>query len=451
MFKLLTGYALGLFLSSVLYNTNLNSKRLVEPYQNQKTLTKKQQDSLDYFKIRDSLNSGYGISLRYSDLLGYLDNNIDYITDSVRDSLNKVVWFKINSPTLYSPNNKYYDFQPEEFRRSYKIVVVSLIFTENYTDGISKEKVSLSFDQMLKYSGEKSVARGMYHELLAFYLSHWLKEYDNAAHHYSIAAEIYEQYPIWYEYSGIKSIDLGTGLNYLANKQYEKAVPYLKKHIARDTVKSVQITSLKWLTESYEKINKIDSAYFFLKKTIALRNLELKELKKNGTTPNLGNQASLLKAYNNINRLRNRYIFVFLIMVTISIVLIIVFVRYKKYLNKSRSLKIEKFETLQKLDELKNIVIKNHVVLKDKTKIYSSDLIYLKSDDHYLNIFTSNGKNHFVRGKLSKIKEELPPNFIQCHRSFIVNSNFIKQINKDYLVLMNKEIIPLSRSFKKNF
>lgn len=74
--------------------------------------------------------------------------------------------------------------------------------------------------------------------------------------------------------------------------------------------------------------------------------------------------------------------------------------------------------------------------------------MYIKADDHYLNIFTSDGKNHYVRGKLGQIKEELPPNFIQCHRSYLVNSNFIKQRSYNALTLMEKTNIPVSRSFK---
>ena len=139
---------------------------------------------------------------------------------------------------------------------------------------------------------------------------------------------------------------------------------------------------------------------------------------------------------------------IILIIVAIAIFLFFVYKRYKK---KSVVLEEEKSETLQKLDELKEVVIKNHIVLKDKTKVYIADLLYVKADDHYLHIFTSEGKNHFVRGKLSQIKQELPPNFIQCHRSYIVNTNFIKRINKESLTLISKDTIPLSRSFKKNF
>ena len=103
---------------------------------------------------------------------------------------------------------------------------------------------------------------------------------------------------------------------------------------------------------------------------------------------------------------------------------------------------------MKHIDELKQIVIKNHIILKDKKKIYISDLLYIKADDHYLKIFTSDGKNHFVRGKLTQIKEELPPNFIQCHRSYLVNSNFIKQKTYNSLKLLDKTEIPVSRSFK---
>lgn len=119
--------------------------------------------------------------------------------------------------------------------------------------------------------------------------------------------------------------------------------------------------------------------------------------------------------------------------------------------NKIDLLEKENKESIKRIDELKRIVIKNHIVLKDKTKVYISELVFIKADDHYLNLFLSNGKNHFVRGKLKSIKQELPPNFMQSHRSYIVNSNFIKQINRDGLLMITNEVVPLSRSFKDGF
>ena len=134
------------------------------------------------------------------------------------------------------------------------------------------------------------------------------------------------------------------------------------------------------------------------------------------------------------------------------LILAILFMLYLKFKKKSSSLQEEKSETLQKLDELKQLVIKNHIVLRDKTKVYIADLVYIKAEDHYLKLFLSDGKNHLVRGKIKTIKEELPPNFLQCHRSFIVNSNYVKQTNNaKSLILINGEILPISRSFKGEF
>lgn len=111
----------------------------------------------------------------------------------------------------------------------------------------------------------------------------------------------------------------------------------------------------------------------------------------------------------------------------------------------------EKKETLYRLEKLKGLVVKNHIVLKDKTKIYISDLMYVKAEDHYLKLFLNTGKQHLVRGKLKEIKGQLPPNFVQSHRSYIVNFNFIKQATNSTVQILNGEQLPISRTFKGKF
>ncbi|GGG30092.1 hypothetical protein GCM10011344_33750 [Dokdonia pacifica] len=102
------------------------------------------------------------------------------------------------------------------------------------------------------------------------------------------------------------------------------------------------------------------------------------------------------------------------------------------------------------MQELKNIVTKDYIVLKDKTKVYISDLTYIKSEDHYLRVFLTNGKHNFVRGKLSQISDEFPPNFKRCHRSYIVNENYIKQRTVSFVVMNDHTQIPVSRTYKSN-
>lgn len=61
------------------------------------------------------------------------------------------------------------------------------------------------------------------------------------------------------------------------------------------------------------------------------------------------------------------------------------------------------------------------------------------------------GKNHLVRGKLGNIAIQLPPNFVRTHRSYITNRNFVRQVQRQFLVLMNGTEIPISRNFQKQW
>jgi tetratricopeptide (TPR) repeat protein len=138
------------------------------------------------------------------------------------------------------------------------------------------------------------------------------------------------------------------------------------------------------------------------------------------------------------------------------------FVRWKKVDYRKRKLEQENMQvqeekmkievlhsrTVEELEKVKSIVTEGHIILKDGMKIYLNDLMYVKSEDHYLHAFSQDGKKHFVRGKLSHIQAELPPNFAKCHRSYIVNTNYIQSVQQGFLTLKNKEEIPVSRGFK---
>ena len=105
-------------------------------------------------------------------------------------------------------------------------------------------------------------------------------------------------------------------------------------------------------------------------------------------------------------------------------------------------------QSRKEVREIKQLVIKNHIIFKDKTKVYINDLMYIKAEDYYIRVFTSDGKNHLARVRLSDLDEQLPPNFIRTHRSHITNRNFVKQISKTILFLLDGSTIPISRKFK---
>lgn len=158
---------------------------------------------------------------------------------------------------------------------------------------------------------------------------------------------------------------------------------------------------------------------------------------------------------------KNRLVFSILLFLVFLLALYS-FVRWKKLDYRKKRLEIEKnkvqeeklqiekehTKTVEELEKVKNIVTEGHIILKDKTKVYLNDLMYVKSEDHYLHAVGSDGKKHFVRGKLSQILSELPPNFVKCHRSYIVNTNYIVSVQQGFITLKNKEEIPVSRNFK---
>ena len=206
----------------------------------------------------------------------------------------------------------------------------------------------------------------------------------------------------------------------------------------------------KWLDSCYLKTNEKDIAYEYAKKTKILQD-KIDKYKQSIAIKAIEDNSNVEEKNEEINSLNNQLTTLTPIIIIFALATLIFFFFYTRYKKRSRVLEKDQSETLRKLEEIKNIVIKNHIVLKDKTKIYIADLLYIKSDSHYLNLFLSDGKNHFVRGKLGQIKEELPPNFIQCHRSYIVNTNFIRQTNANTITLVSGDSIPLARSHKDKF
>lgn len=86
---------------------------------------------------------------------------------------------------------------------------------------------------------------------------------------------------------------------------------------------------------------------------------------------------------------------------------------------------------------------------KQEKKIFFSDILFIKSDNNYLEIHTSNSKIFLLRMKMSEIEEELNLHgFVRAHRSFLINKNFVDGITSNSLLIKSHEI-PISRNYKK--
>jgi len=99
----------------------------------------------------------------------------------------------------------------------------------------------------------------------------------------------------------------------------------------------------------------------------------------------------------------------------------------------------------------------NDIILKDSFfikknqlfhKVRFSDILYLKAEHVYVEIFTNSGKVHLSRGSLTGFMEKLPQNFFRAHRSFIVNLDHLTAINSMFVIIDENEI-PIGKNYRE--
>lgn len=116
---------------------------------------------------------------------------------------------------------------------------------------------------------------------------------------------------------------------------------------------------------------------------------------------------------------------------------------FKKY----RKSKLDLELITEEKRKIEKVVEKEFILLNNKTKIYLDHIYYIKSDGNYVD-FHLEEKSITDRNKLGFVLEKLPPNFVQCHRSFIVNKNTIQSFSSTMLHLHNGSELPVSRTYK---
>lgn len=80
-----------------------------------------------------------------------------------------------------------------------------------------------------------------------------------------------------------------------------------------------------------------------------------------------------------------------------------------------------------------------------------SDILYIKGYGEYLQIYTAgNSQPLLTLSSFASIMDMLPDNFLQIHRSYIVNMNRIDQVEKSK-VIIGRERLSVSDSFKQSF
>ncbi|MCC0782821.1 response regulator transcription factor [Clostridioides sp. ES-S-0108-01] len=98
---------------------------------------------------------------------------------------------------------------------------------------------------------------------------------------------------------------------------------------------------------------------------------------------------------------------------------------------------------------IKEVDIKNkHIIVKEQgnlNKIDISEIIYVEVQKETITIHTLN-KVYKITGTMSNIEKEINcSRFFRCHKSFLVNLEYVKSIKQYVLTLENSEEVPVSR------
>ena len=107
-----------------------------------------------------------------------------------------------------------------------------------------------------------------------------------------------------------------------------------------------------------------------------------------------------------------------------------------------RPLEIVK-DKVNKMGELSSKIVIGYG--KKNIKIDYNNIIYCIMFSPYIDICTVNDK-FTIRKKISDMEKILPSDlFIRCHKSYLVNVKYIRQVTKKNIIMENKQVIPISR------
>lgn len=99
-------------------------------------------------------------------------------------------------------------------------------------------------------------------------------------------------------------------------------------------------------------------------------------------------------------------------------------------------------------EELENRLVSVKIEKNKVTEIDIKKTSYIKSEAHYLRIFTVDKEySESYRNNLDNIENQLSKySFVRCHHRYLVNCKNISAIQNSYCILLNGERIPVSRN-----
>jgi len=185
------------------------------------------------------------------------------------------------------------------------------------------------------------------------------------------------------------------------------------------------------------------------------RNSNIKNRRTLNEIHHKNNSKFLAKKIGNLNQDKAVYKGkLFISLITLAVLSFIAFILFRRNKNSQKEVKILQ-EELNSFKENKlnkeNTSNNKTIQLKSKAIIDINDILYIKSDGHYVEYYLRNkNKPEIDRNSLTNAVKQLPETiFVRIHKSYIVNIYEIRIINSTKVMLDNGTWINLSRSCKQ--
>lgn len=241
---------------------------------------------------------------------------------------------------------------------------------------------------------------------------------------------------------------------YIKTKKYPIAITYLDSALQTAATTRQKFEILKNLQKAHKGTNNLEQSLYYANQYMTLKDslnevLTQKEIVELAIKYQTKEQNKFISKLQNLSNL-----YKILIGIILALGLYFVLKLFRKNKSQKEELDVlqDEFKIYKNKQLEKNELVVNEVIqLKSKAVIKTTDILYIKSDGHYVEYYLDHKTNPEIdRNSLNAVLTLLPEtSFFRIHKSYIVNLNRIKIINSTKVMLDNGEWINLSRTYKQ--
>ena len=89
--------------------------------------------------------------------------------------------------------------------------------------------------------------------------------------------------------------------------------------------------------------------------------------------------------------------------------------------------------------------------MHDRRKASREGLVYIEGMNEYLKVHLISGDPLLVHTSFKQMNGHLPDNFLQIHRSYVINVNYIREVERSMVLLEGGKRISISDSNRDAF